>query len=248
MEIYTEDVLFEHNEVESDYLTSSSQVEPEIGSLKIESLESKPDIPIGVVLPSISAVGWTPTQTVDIRPRLVDSSTGQARLLDSGAQISATQRKPEDKIDQSMSVVAVNGSRIQTYGIRNLTVKIHRKTYHIPAVICDIAQDILGADFINKYRLGLEWDDFDQSELFITDKRAKISEKIDIVTVPPDIQRVSYLSAPQSQSLPESWSKVVHPHQPPSADSDELAFQVACIKKLGELSEIKTKKTQKRIF
>ena len=55
-----------------------------------------------------------------------------------------------------------------------LKIKINRKEYSIPAMICDIKQDILGADFIKKYRLGLEWDDFDQTELFIVDKRANI--------------------------------------------------------------------------
>ena len=40
----------------------------------------------------------------------------------------------------------------------------------MPAVICDVGQDILGADFINKYKLGMEWDDFDQTELFLSDK------------------------------------------------------------------------------
>ena len=40
----------------------------------------------------------------------------------------------------------------------------------MPAIICDVGQDILGADFINKYKLGMEWDDFDQTELFLSDK------------------------------------------------------------------------------
>ena len=46
----------------------------------------------------------------------------------------------------------------------------------MPAIICDIGQDILGADFINKYKLGLEWDEVDQTELFLVDKKAQWQE------------------------------------------------------------------------
>ena len=38
------------------------------------------------------------------------------------------------------------------------------------AMICDIQQDILGMDFIDRYKLGLEWDEDTQTELFIVDK------------------------------------------------------------------------------
>ena len=139
LEIQNDDIYLnpsEEPELLSHYFKTSSQVEPEqiqIGSLKIDSLGSGPesnDLPVGTILPSVDAVGWIPgNRNVDIRPRLVDSSTGQARLLDSGAQISATQKRPEDKIDQSMSVVAVNGSKIQTYGTRVIELKIGRKMY-----------------------------------------------------------------------------------------------------------------------
>ena len=62
-------------------------------------------IPAGTVIRAIDAVGWSPNQNCDIRPRLLDKSTGEARLLDSGAQISATKRKPGDKLDTSVKHV-----------------------------------------------------------------------------------------------------------------------------------------------
>ena len=74
-------------------------------------------------------------------------------LVDSGSQITATVRSPEDKIDPNIRLVAVNGSRINTYGTKEIEVKMNRKSYRIEAVICDIQQDILGMDFINKYKL-----------------------------------------------------------------------------------------------
>ena len=61
------------------------------------------------------------------------------------------------------------GSKINTYGVRTIKVKIGRKAYEIEAVVCDISQDILGMDFISKFKLGFIWDDFDQSELYIYD-------------------------------------------------------------------------------
>ena len=107
------------------------------------------DLPIGMVVPTVDAVGWSAGyRNVDVRPRLVDKATGQARLIDSGAQITATRRLPGDEIDNSVRLVAVNGSKIPTFGVRNIEVKIGRKQYAIQAVICDIDQDILGMDFL----------------------------------------------------------------------------------------------------
>ena len=114
----------------------------------------KPDLPDGTVVPAVEAVDWSGNS--DIRPRLWDESTKEFRLLDSGSMITATKKLPGDKPDNRLKLMAVNGSDIQTYGIRELKVKINRKEYRMPAVICDVGQDILGADFINKYKLGLE--------------------------------------------------------------------------------------------
>ena len=170
------------------------------------------NLPVGITIPSVDAVDWIPGfRNVDVRPRLVDNSTGQARLLDSGAQISATMKSSGDKVDNSVNLVAVNGSRIKTYGIKEITIKIGRKAYHIHAVICDVAQDILGMDFVNKYRLGLEWDDFDQSELFIVDKRSKIKAPVKIVTVPTDIIRTHHMEASSITKEPDQAAKSSSP-------------------------------------
>ena len=150
----------------------------------------KLDVPEGTVVPAVEAVNWSGTS--DIRPRLLDKSTGKFRLIDSGSMITAAMKLPDDKPDNSIRLIAVNGSEIQTYGVRELKVKIGRKEYRMPAVICDISQDILGADFINKYKLSLVWDDFDQSELFILDRKAQIEERLSFVTVPSQTQRIAY--------------------------------------------------------
>ena len=84
-----------------------------------------------------------------------------------------TRRRPGDKLDNSLRLVAVNGSKISTYGVREIAVKIGRKRYDMPAVICDVDQDILGFDFLNKFKLGFEWEGIDQSDLKIVDKKLK---------------------------------------------------------------------------
>ena len=119
------------------------------------------DLPVGSVISSLESVGWSVgNRQCDIRPRLIDKSSGRARLIDSGSQISIVAKEPGDKIDNSFKLVAVNGSRIDTYGVREITVKIGRKAYSMPAVVCDIDQDILGMDFITRYRLNFEWDEY----------------------------------------------------------------------------------------
>ena len=112
------------------------------------------DLPLGSVIPAVSALGWrSGFKNCDIRPRLFDKASGEHRLIDSGSMISVTKKQPGDKIDESIKLVAVNGTKINTYGVRKLNIKINRKTYPMEAVICDVKQDILGMDFgsINGY-------------------------------------------------------------------------------------------------
>ena len=196
----------------------------------------KPSLPEGVVVSAAEAVNWT-NPSVDIRPRLEDKSSGKFRLIDSGSQISACKREPGDIQDDSVKLVAVNGSRIPTYGCRNLTFKINRKTYSIPAVVCDISQDILGIDFIDKYKLGFEWDEFDQTVLYIVDKKAAIKAPLQMVTVPTNLQRVSYLESSGSggpaHSAPESGLK------PLVKDNNSILFEVSCVEKLEKVEKKK---------
>ena len=187
------------------------------------------NLPVGVEIPTIDAVGWTKGhRSVDIRPRLVDRSTGQSRLLDSGAQLSATCRLPEDKEDHSVNLLAVNGSKIKTYGVRKVELKMGRKAYTIDAVICDIKEDILGMDFVDKYKLGLEWDEATQTELFLVDKRAQIKSLLKMVTVPTDLQRAARVEA---RLDPSNNSSNLAPDQGDlNSGLFPTEFQVACMK------------------
>ena len=219
--------------------------------LTIESIEIaasidpfQTDLPEGVEIPAVEAVGWTKGhRSCDLRPRLVDGSTGEARLIDTGAQLSATKRLPTDIKDDSVNLVAVNGSRISTYGEREIKVKIGRKEYRIKAIVCDVKQDILGIDFINKYKLSMQWDDDTQSELFLVDRKADIRAPLRIVTVPTEITRAQYLeSASQSagSQVPSNFN-AVRPPQTRAAtaqDMHRVLFEVACVQKLGQADNI----------
>ena len=82
----------------------------------------------------------------------MDKSTGTARLIDFGSQVTTTSKSQSDKKDLNSRLLAVNGSKIDTYGVKEIEIKIGRKKYTVQAIICDMDQDILGMDFIDKYK------------------------------------------------------------------------------------------------
>ena len=135
MKIYTNFVEQEKESVYKSFIKSSMSRRCHIKSDEIYNVsaleldKTSPVVKVGVEIPTIDAVGWSkPLNGVDIRPKLVDRSTGMARLVDSGAMISAAAKSPDDKLSEGVKLVAVNGSRINTYGMKNLTFKMGRKT------------------------------------------------------------------------------------------------------------------------
>ena len=230
----------------------SHQIQSNWNSLVVSAIEVAekvnpylPSLPDGTVVRAIDALRWPSFgHNCDIRPRLKDDSSGINRLVDSGSQISVAKKGPNDKIDDSFKLIAVNGSRIESYGVKDIELQIGRKTYKIPAVICDVQQDILGMDFINKYKLNFEWDDFDQTELYLVDKKANIKKSLQVVTVPNNTLRVDYLDSGNRQTpFPVPASPPAAGSVPPDKGVDPIdraraneaiAFQISCIKRLDE--------------
>ena len=96
-----------------------------------------------------------------MRPRFVDANSGLSILLDTGAQVSLWPRRSfRDAIyDPSKKLQAVNGTRISTYGHRNVTIR-HPKTqipYIHSVLLADINQPILGWPFLVQYKLDMKW-------------------------------------------------------------------------------------------
>ena len=108
----------------------------------------------------------------DMRPHLYEVTMDQFLLIDSGAQVSAVPPDPEDTIDPSMSLRAVNGDRINCYGTKTLDIKIGRKTYQIEVIKSDVKSPILGWNFIRKHRLSFEWNAW--GDICLVDKKADI--------------------------------------------------------------------------
>ena len=87
-------------------------------------------------------------------------------------------------------------------------------------------------DFIDKYKLGLEWDEYTQTELSIVDKKAQIRAPLKIVTVPPDLQRAARLEPVQAEIS-------ANPEQ--SLQAWQVQFEVSCMKKLDSHENQSTK-------
>ena len=83
------------------------------------------------------------------------------------------------------------------------------------ATIADIEESIIGFDFIQKYRLNFEWNEF--GDMVLHDKKSKTSSVLKCVTVPVD----SFRSAAVRGVLG-------------SFDADKTAFEVASMRALPE--------------
>ena len=103
----------------------------------------------------------------------------------------------------------------------------------------------------------MEWDDFDQSELFLVDKKAQIRAPVKIVTVPTNLVRAHHLETvhvnpstlsskndheirPESSSnVPESGKSTLKISESEQSWRHNLTtiLEVACMKKLDEESE-----------
>ena len=131
MEIQTASIQYE-TENESESLSSvigrRSQSQLSWDSLIVSALEVaaevnpyETDLPVGSIVRAVDAVDWkVGRRNCDIRPRLLDKSSGKSRLVDSGSQISVTMKGPNDIIDNNLKLIAVHGSKIETYGIRKI--------------------------------------------------------------------------------------------------------------------------------
>ena len=116
---------------------------------------------------------------LDVRPRIFDKITKTWILLDSGSCVSCHPPGPNDVLDPSFKLKSVNGGSIDTYGTKEMSLQIGRKTYSINAVIAAVPAPIFGWDIFKKYQLSLGWDQ--DGDIVIKDKKAQISSKLNHV-------------------------------------------------------------------
>ena len=109
------------------------------------------------VPPDILAAMVGKDRNVDSRPHFYDPKLKQCLLVDSGSAVTAWPPDPGDKIDPSMKLRAVNGSKLNCYGYKKITIQLNRKKLHFQAIKADVATPIIGWDFIKHHRLNFYW-------------------------------------------------------------------------------------------
>ena len=149
------------------------------------------------IIPSHQAASYAMQNLdVDISPRFYDPLSKSWSLVDTGAQVSCCPPSADDKIDRSLQLETVDGSKMPCYGKKTFSFRIGRKTYHQEVFITNTTEIILGMDFIYPNRMDLRWGEF--GDYYLYDTRAKISGLLQFVKTPknslPRIQKVSSVS------------------------------------------------------
>ena len=179
----------------------------------------EPRYKVGDTISAIEAVN-DPILHSDARPRVFDNISKTWTLLDTGSCVSCTPKDPEDKIDPSMRLRAVNGQVIPTFGKKLVNIRIGRKQYQIEAIKTDIPQQILGWDLFTKYNLGFEWN---MGELFITDRRAQIKSLLKFIKIDSNltkrVESVDLYEEPKFEKM----------------DAQEVLFQMQCMQDLDNV-------------
>ena len=111
-------------------------------------------LPHGVKRPGQSLGATGVTGLVPSRLFYVSNRTcGLCLLVDTGAEVppSPTERKCPHA---NLTLQAVNGSPIATYGTRSLTLDLGlRRTFRWVFIVADVERPILGADFLRNFHL-----------------------------------------------------------------------------------------------
>ncbi|ENN81221.1 hypothetical protein YQE_02360, partial [Dendroctonus ponderosae] len=94
-------------------------------------------------------------ELVSRRLTIVDPITKIRFLIDSGSDVSLIPKRIGDQSQASnFSLYAANNTEIRTYGTRNLSISLGlRRNFTWSFIIADTDHAIIGADFINKFKL-----------------------------------------------------------------------------------------------
>ena len=101
-----------------------------------------------------------PSSNTDLRPRAWCSRTKRSFLVDSGAAVSVVPRGAAKhlEVDGAVSLKAVNGSLIPTYGKQTFRLQLGQRAHFTHTfLVADLPIGILGWDFIQKFALDLKW-------------------------------------------------------------------------------------------
>ena len=89
---------------------------------------------------------------------VTDKSTNIRYLVDTGAEVSVFPTTQQDRIrtKPTHQLVAANGSSINAYGTRQLTININQQIYKFRFTIADVSKPIMGNDFLRKFRFAID--------------------------------------------------------------------------------------------
>ena len=77
-----------------------------------------------------------------------DRNTGHKLLVDTGAQVSVFPASAQDRRQQkTVPLVAANGSQIETFGTRTISLNLGSRRFKWPFVLANVNRPMLGADF-----------------------------------------------------------------------------------------------------
>ena len=83
-----------------------------------------------------------------------DTISGSYFLIDTGAEVSIVPPTASDlHRPPNLALVAANGSRIKSFGTRQMTLKVNGVRYNWRFQIADVNKPIIGADFIRAFNL-----------------------------------------------------------------------------------------------
>ena len=129
----------------------------------------------GVIWAAQAATWRDGYQGQDMRPRVRNGIDGEHILLDSGAMV---KRFPGAKLNEKVTLEAVNKDKILTYGTVEIQVRVGRKLYTQVATLADIDQPVLGFDYMKNYKISMVWSEF--GDLQFWDRKAQITAPLDI--------------------------------------------------------------------
>ena len=161
-------------------------------------------------------------QGVDFRPHLWDDASKSFCLVDTGSQVTVWPVEPGDQVDPNLRLKAVNGSKIECFGYKDIEIKIGRKDYGFRAIKAKIDTPVIGWDFLRKHRLSLAWNEF--GDISINDVKANISKLL------------NFKSLPVEESLGTKRLSLINDLSVKGAvgqDAQELLAQVAAVEALA---------------
>ena len=171
---------------------------------------------------------------VDFRPHIVDKNLNSHILCDSGSQICAWPPDPGDKPVPGTHLRAVNGTKINCYGYKQISIKIGRKEYQFQAIKSDVKSPILGWDFFRHYKIGFKWNKWGDIVLF--DRKANISQVLKFKSVPhlDSLQLSSLRLVTESSESTDTPPQIAAVAENSCSDIFQTFFQVASMQELGE--------------